>query len=219
MKEKSFYLNNDYRAYLLERFNRISKIYDTLMFLFPDYLRKIPVELSGVNSNSKVIDVCTGTGNLAIEFAKYAGEVVGVDISPEMLKIAQSKNSKVRFMLMDATKLQFLDKSFDIASISTALHEMPSHVREKVLKEMIRVTKEKIIVVDYKPPTNPILKSLYTKIISIYESKYFLEFTSNNLKDFFYSSGLKIEQEKKVFGIFCVYVCNILPHTLPECSA
>jgi len=197
----------NYIPYLLNRFRKISKFYDPLTFILPDYLRKIPVALSGVNSNSRIIDVCTGTGNLAIEFAKYAKEVVGVDISPEMIKVAQSKNSKVEFKLMDATKLEFPDKSFDIASISTALHEMPQETRKELLKEIIRVTKGKIIIVDYAPPANPVIRWLYKKIISIYESKYFREFVSNDLKELISSVGLAIALERKVFGIFSVFVC------------
>ena len=194
-----------------KRFSKISKFYDFVTFIFPDDLRRIPVTISGVNSTNRVIDVGTGTGNLAIEFAKYAGEVVGVDISPEMLKVAASKSTKgkIKFVLMDTTELQFADKSFDIASISTVLHEMPKDVREKVLKEIIRVTKEKIVIVDYVLPKNSIIRTICKKIIPVYESKYFTEFVTNNLKDFICSSGLKIIAEKKVFGIFGVYVCNI----------
>ena len=202
---------NDYIPYLLKRFRKISKFYDPITFILPDRLRKLPVALSGVTSKHKVIDVCTGTGNLAIEFAKYATEVVGIDISPEMLKIAQSKNSNVKFIHMDATQLEFQDKLFDIASISTALHEMPFEVREKVLKEIVRITKQKVIVIDYTPPSNPIIRYLYTKIISIYESKYFIEFVSNNLKKLIHYVGLEIILEKKVFGIFSIFVCQVKP--------
>lgn len=199
---------NSYLPYLLNRFKKVSKVYDFITFLLPDSLRKVTVKLSGVNSKSKVIDVCTGTGNLAIEFGKYANEVIGVDISPDMLEIARSKNSKVKFILMDATKLEFLDKSFDIASIVTALHEMPKEVREKVLNEIKRVTKDKVVIVDYVAPKNPLLRSLYIKLISLYESKYFNEFVNDNIEKLITKCGLTIELQKKLFGLFSVFVCK-----------
>jgi len=201
---------NGYIPYLLNRFHKISKIYNLITFFLPSDLRRVPVELSAVNSSHKVIEVGTGTGNLAIEFTKHAGEVVGIDISPDMLKIAESKNTlqNVKFILMDATKLQFPDKSFDIGVISTVLHEMPKESREKVLKELIRVTKEKIIIIDYALSRNTLLKNILAKTISLYESKYFYNFISTNFKDFISSLGLKISIEKKVFGLFNIYVCH-----------
>lgn len=199
---------NDYSTYLLDRFKKISKFYDFVTFLLPAGLRKVPVELSSVNSNSRVIDVCTGTGNLAIEFSKYAKEVVAVDISPDMLKVAESKKADVKFILMDATKLEFPDKSFDIATVSTALHEMPFEVRKKVLQEIKRVSSKEVIVIDYTLPENKLLKSILANIISIYESRYFKEFVSVSLREFLGQCGLMPKLEKQVLGLYRVYVCE-----------
>ncbi|NMX21127.1 hypothetical protein C5S30_01535 [ANME-1 cluster archaeon GoMg4] len=57
----------------------------------------------------KILDICSGTGTQAFAFAKRGYEVVGLDLSREMLKIAEKKNEyeDVRFVVADATKMPF----------------------------------------------------------------------------------------------------------------
>ncbi|MEW6557507.1 MAG: methyltransferase domain-containing protein [Elusimicrobiota bacterium] len=200
----------EYNDYLRKRFKKISKIYDILAL--SNCIRKPPVKLVDIKPETKILDVCTGTGNLALEFAKYSNNVVGIDISSEMLKVANKKNKsgKVKFILMDATKLEFEDKTFDITSISTSLHEMPENVRIEVLKEIKRVTKNKVIVIDYCLGGRKLFKKLVYKIISLYESKYFNEFICEDLRNLISEQRFEIEIEKIVLGIFKIFVCKII---------
>ncbi len=101
------------------------------------------VRLSGAKSGDRVLDVATGTGDLAIAFKKVVGdgEVIGVDFCAEMLVPAPAKASKhgveVTFQQGDATDLKFADQSFDVVSIAYGLRNVADAA--KAIREMARV--------------------------------------------------------------------------------
>lgn len=64
--------------------------------------------------NKKVLDVGAGTGRLSIRFASLGAETTALDISPEMLKVLNCKNSRIKTVVADAENLPFDDNSFDI---------------------------------------------------------------------------------------------------------
>ena len=106
-------------------------------------VRDKTVDFTDAGKGSKILDVATGTGKQALAFAERGYDVTGIDLSEAMLKVASKKNKyeKAKFALADATNLPFKDSSFDVSCISFALHDMPLSIREKALKEMVRVTK------------------------------------------------------------------------------
>ena len=160
----------------------------------------------------RVLDVCTGTGDVALEFARRCDDVTGIDLSAEMLAVARKKDreGKIRFLQMDATRLDFADREFDVSAISFALHDMPPQVREKVLREMARVTKRKIVIVEYRPSQNSVLRALYISLISLYESKYFPEFGRDDFRGLLARCGLQVEREKTAWlGLLRICVCRL----------
>lgn len=98
----------------------------------------------------RILDVGCGTGNYSIKLAKKDFEVVGVDISTEMLKIAMEKSKNmclpVKFIRCDARQLPFPENYFD-AALSVATFEFVSEPLA-VLGEMFRVIKKdgKIVI-------------------------------------------------------------------------
>lgn len=100
-----------------------------------------------------MVDFGCGPGYFTIDLAKKAQKVVGVDISPEMLKKAQrkAKKSKVKnieFLQSDGKSLQLESSSVDIILLVTVYHEVGDN--EVVLKEFGRVLKPsgKLVVVE-----------------------------------------------------------------------
>jgi SAM-dependent methyltransferase len=109
------------------------------------------VKRSEVTKNDRVLDVATGAGFLALEFAKNAQTVIGCDITRNMLvkAIEKQENSgldNTGFLLSDVESLPFPDESFDIVSCRFAFHHFPDP--GKALAEMKRVCKKRIIIVD-----------------------------------------------------------------------
>jgi ubiquinone/menaquinone biosynthesis C-methylase UbiE len=114
------------------------------------YLSEI-VKRSGVTKNHRVLDVATGAGFLAIEFAKTAQTVIGSDLTRNMLMKAIEKQEisgldNTGFLLSDVESLPFPDKSFDIISCRFAFHHFPDP--RKALTEMKRVCKKRMVIVD-----------------------------------------------------------------------
>jgi len=121
-------------------------------------------------NNEPILDVATGTGLLAADFARsisLLGYVVGVDLTLSMLKTARSRlrskqfGTKVDWVLARAENLPFRDESFGAASISLALRNV-SDV-QKTLAEMSRTTGSGGIVIslDFARPTNGLFRIFY----------------------------------------------------------
>ena len=158
----------------------------------------------------KILDVCTGTGTQAFAFAKKGYEVMGIDLSEEMLRVANKKNKyeNVRFVVADATKMPFENDYFECACISFGLHDMPYEVRHHVLDEMKRVS-EKIIVVDYHIPKNRLHRWLHVSFASLYESKYYRDFAKRDLEELLREHDLKVVTE--AYGLIDfvkIFVCE-----------
>ena len=154
------------------------------------------MDFTNAGTGSKILDVATGTGKQAFAFAKKGYDVTGIDLSEAMLKVASKKNKyeNAKFALADATNLPFKDKCFDVSCVSFALHDMPLTIREKVLKEMLRVTKPEgmIIIVDYALPENRIGRFLVYHFVKIYEKEYYSKFIKSDLEELLRKSRIEI---------------------------
>ncbi|MBL7063493.1 MAG: methyltransferase domain-containing protein [Anaerolineae bacterium] len=205
--------SREYRSYTIASFARWAKLYDPFVALFRlKGMRRETVEMSGVRPGDRVLDVCTGTGDVALEFARRCDDVTGIDLSAEMLAVARKKDreGKIRFLQMDATRLDFADREFDVSAISFALHDMPPEVREEALREMVRVTRKRIVIIDYNPPPSRLLRALYVAIVSLWESKYFPEFARDDFRGLLARCGLQVEREKTAWlGLLRICVCRL----------
>ena len=100
------------------------------------------------------LDVGCGTGALLARFAETNNSVrlFGIDISEEMIKIAQSKlGERATFFVCDSEKLPFNDISFDLLTCTFSFHHYPNP--QAVLLEMQRVLSQygKLILIDPSP--------------------------------------------------------------------
>jgi demethylmenaquinone methyltransferase / 2-methoxy-6-polyprenyl-1,4-benzoquinol methylase len=122
------------------------------------------VRWSGAKQGDRVLDCATGTGDLAIAFYKVvgpSGEVIGTDFVPEMLEVARTKTSAIRFEVADVTRLPFADNEFDIASISFGIRNVNDPVRG--LAELGRVVKSggRVMVLEFGQPPNRVISAGY----------------------------------------------------------
>ena len=168
-------------------------------------VRNQVVDIAKAGKGSTVLDAATGTGQQAFTFAKRGYDVIGVDLTESMLKIARKNNwgGFVKFETADAAHLRFEEDSFDVSCISFALHDMPPNVREKVLQEMVRVTRPNgvIVIVDYDLPHNKIGRALIYPLITLYEGKYYKQFIVSDLDSLLRKTGVEgIESVSVLFG-------------------
>jgi demethylmenaquinone methyltransferase/2-methoxy-6-polyprenyl-1,4-benzoquinol methylase len=194
----------EYYSLIKKVFDILAPFYDIVTMPFSRIRDKV-VNFTDATNGSKILDIATGTGKQAFAFAKRGYDVIGIDLSEAMLKIAHKKNKygNVKFEVADATDLRFEDSSFDISCVSFGLHDMPLFIRDKVLKEMARVTKRKgmIVIVDYALPENRIRRSLIYHFVKLYEGKYYSKFITSDLEALLRKSGIEIREEFPVlFG-------------------
>lgn len=193
-KEKEYYiLLKTYARFLAPFYNLFLA---SLMFGSEPKLRSKVADMTNAQKSYRILDLATGTGKQAFAFAKMGSDVVGVDLSEDMLGVAirANKYDNLRFEIADATRLPFEDNSFDISCISFALHDMIVSIREKALSELIRVTKAEgtIIIVDYAVPKNGFIRFFAYNIIRLFEP-YYNEFIRSDFENLVRKSGIQIE--------------------------
>ncbi len=112
------------------------------------------------DGDERALDAGTGTGALAFALAPFVGEVLAVDLSPELLEEARRRADpfpNVTFVEGDATRLDADSGTFDLAGCARTLHHV--HRPELVIAELERVTRPggAVLVVDQIAPADPLL--------------------------------------------------------------
>lgn len=131
--------------------------------------RSLALNELGIKPGEVAIDICCGTCDLTIALAKQVGvygRVVGLDFSPQMLRIGEAKCRRqqitnVQLMEGNALALPFADDIFDCATMAFALRNVNDISR--ALTEMKRVVKPggKVLALDISHPEHPLLRRLY----------------------------------------------------------
>jgi demethylmenaquinone methyltransferase/2-methoxy-6-polyprenyl-1,4-benzoquinol methylase len=192
-------MDKEYYEYISKFASGLAKVYAIADFLAKSTRNKV-VAMASPKRGSRILDVATGTGELVFAFAKKGLCATGIDLSKDMLRIARKNNKyeKANFEIADAASTPFKRNLFDVSCISLTLHDMPFRIREKVLREMVRITKLQgtIIIVDYAPlPKNRILRFLAYQITKLYETEYYSEFARSDQKGQLQRIGIEIREE------------------------
>ena len=153
-----------------EVFSSVAQSYDLmndLMSLGMHRLwKRFAIEMSGVREGSRVLDVASGSGDLAAAFARRvgaSGQVVMTDINAQMLGVGRDKLLDAGLVapaaLCDAEKLPFPDDRFDCVSVAFGLRNM-TH-KERALAEMARVTRPggRVLVLEFSRPWKPLARA------------------------------------------------------------
>ncbi|HEV2478159.1 MAG TPA: ubiquinone/menaquinone biosynthesis methyltransferase, partial [Puia sp.] len=116
-----------------------------------------------------VLDVATGTGDMAIMLTRYlaGAHVTGIDISRGMLEIGDQKirrqglESRISLQPGDSEALQFADGSFDAATVAFGVRNFEN--LEKGLREMLRVLRPggRLVVLEFSRPHTPGVRQIY----------------------------------------------------------
>jgi ubiquinone/menaquinone biosynthesis C-methylase UbiE len=103
---------------------------------------------------------------------------------------------------MDARKLGFADRMFDTAMLSLALHDMPRAVAIDVLREAARVTRRRILILDYELPRQPLLHRLSVAAIRWFETVYFPRYVREGLEPLLLDAGFRRFVRTPIRGSF-----------------
>ncbi len=167
------------KVQVTKMFDTISKEYDGLnrviSFGIDVKWRNKVVKLIAEKNPQNILDIATGTGDLAISLtATNAKEIIGLDISDGMLEVGRQKISSknldgmISMVIGDSEDLPFEDSSFDAITVAFGVRNFEN--LEKGLSEILRVLKPNgiFVILETSVPTNPIYRAgykFYSKLI------------------------------------------------------
>jgi demethylmenaquinone methyltransferase/2-methoxy-6-polyprenyl-1,4-benzoquinol methylase len=143
-------------------FDRIASVYDLMNSLMTAGLhhrwRARAADLAAVGPGDRVLDVATGTGDLAAELGRRVGpdgEVVGSDFSEAMLVVARRKAPGIVFEHGNALDLPYDDDEFDAATVGFGARNFSDLVQG--LREMSRVVRPggRVVILEITTPKRP----------------------------------------------------------------
>ncbi|WP_456378136.1 bifunctional demethylmenaquinone methyltransferase/2-methoxy-6-polyprenyl-1,4-benzoquinol methylase UbiE [Lutibacter sp.] len=219
-------------------FDTISKEYDGLnrviSFGIDVKWRKKVVKIIGNTNPDSILDIATGTGDLAINLTETkASKIIGLDISEGMLDVGRKKIKKlnlsntIEMVLGDSEKIPFEDNSFDAITVAFGVRNFED--LEKGLSEIYRVLKTggTFAVLETSVPTKTPYKQGYTfysnnilpligKLFSKDKSAY--KYLSDSAATFPYGEAfnnilrkigfIAIENKPQTFGVASIYIAK-----------
>jgi len=130
--------------------------------------RRATVEAGGAGPGDAVLDVCTGTGDLAFEFARALGgrgRVVGTDFCEPMVRLGRRKAAeeglRVGLGVADTLRLPFRDGSFAVAAAGFGIRNVADLAAG--VREMARVVRPggRVVILEFTRPSNPFFRVVY----------------------------------------------------------
>jgi demethylmenaquinone methyltransferase/2-methoxy-6-polyprenyl-1,4-benzoquinol methylase len=128
------------------------------------------VELVAPRPELRILDLATGTGDIALGLAARGAHVVALDITPRMIELAHAKSRSacsVRFLVGDMLALPFSSGLFDAVTVGYGLRNVPD--LGTAIDEAFRVLKAGGVVVslDFNRPRNLMIRSVYLAYLTI----------------------------------------------------
>jgi demethylmenaquinone methyltransferase / 2-methoxy-6-polyprenyl-1,4-benzoquinol methylase len=178
--ESKFYQVDEHRAEKVhELFATIARRYDLLNDIMSAGLHRRwkhrLVELAEGERKAEsgkhrdVLDLCCGTGDIAMLFAESGARVTGVDFTEEMLRVAAARKRRGSagaspspdWVRADALRLPFEDNSFDVVSVGYGLRNLADI--ELGLREILRVLRPggKFVTLDFGKPESKAFRTMY----------------------------------------------------------
>ena len=189
-----------------QMFSSIADRYDLLNHVLSlgldiGWRKKVAEETGNVECH-RILDVCTGTGDMAIELCRFwrgKAHIDGLDFSGELIAVGRQKirkahlTDKITLREGNAEKLPYKDEQFDAITITFGLRNIND--RNKALREFHRVTKPGgcFVCLEFSQPTNPFFSRSYSfyllkvvplvsKILGSDPGAY--QYLGNTIKDF-----------------------------------
>ena len=219
-------------------FDTISKEYDTLnrviSFGIDVKWRKKVVKIVKDANATRILDIATGTGDLAINLAEIPNsKIVGLDISEGMLAVGRKKieklklNNQIEMVTGDSENIPFKENTFDAITVAFGVRNFEN--LENGLSEILRVLKPRgiFVVLETSVPTKTPYKQGYTfystkilptigKLFS--KDKHAYKYLSNSAAQFPFGEAfnnilqkigfIAVENKPQTFGVASIYVAK-----------
>jgi demethylmenaquinone methyltransferase/2-methoxy-6-polyprenyl-1,4-benzoquinol methylase len=233
----------DKERYVRDMFADIAPRYDRLNAILSfnqhKVWRRLAVRLARVRVGDRCLDICTGTGDFAVDLARVVGNtgrVVGADFCEPMIRNGQDKTRRavggpITMMVANAEALPYPDQSFDAVTVGFGVRNV-AHL-DRAVSEMARVVRPggRVAILEFNRPT----RRWYRPFVDFYlfqvlpriggllsrreaytylpeSMKLFV--TREELAGIMEASGLRVEEIRDLnFGTVCIHL-GVKPDTL-----
>jgi len=185
------------QALVRDRFTRTAEIFGGSIQKTRAAEAEILASMVSAKKTDRAIDLACGTGALALAISTRVRFILGVDLTPAMLAVAQrsahqTNTGNVAFAIGNAQQIPFRDASVDLALTSYALHHVPDAPR--VIGEISRVLSHggRAGVIDIAVPENPSLAEMHDRIERVRDPSHTRTLARSDFEAYFKANRLRI---------------------------
>lgn len=144
---------------------------------------QLPLQGLTIASETKVLDLCCGSGQATRFLVQYSQDVTGLDVSPVSLKRAKQNVPQAQYVEALAEAMPFGDHQFDLVHTSVAMHEMKPEQLRQICQEVYRVLKPGGVfaMMDFHKPSNLLFVPGLTVFLWLFETETSWQLLETNL--------------------------------------
>ena len=164
--------------------------------------RSLCLEGIKINSDSKILDLCCGSGQTTQFLFQKSSQVTGLDASPKAIERAKIGVPQANYVNALAEKTPFPEQEFDLVHSSVALHEMETEQLREIIKEVYRILKPGglFAFIDLHKPTNFLLWPSLATFMWLFETETAWELLETDVIDELKNLGFNECQQKLYAG-------------------
>jgi ubiquinone/menaquinone biosynthesis C-methylase UbiE len=156
--------------------------------------RQLALQGLPIVQDSKILDLCCGSGQTTQFLVQRSRHVTGLDASPLSIRRAQQNVPQATYIEAFAEKIPLSDNEFDLVHTSAAMHEMEAEQLRQILQEVYRVLKPGgyFAMVDFHAPTNPIFVPGLAVFFWLFETETAWQLIKTDLADLLTEIGFQV---------------------------
>jgi len=155
---------------------------------------QLPLQGLKIHPETKVLDLCCGSGQATKFLVNFSNNVTGLDVSLVSLERARTNVPQASYVEAPAEEMPFADNQFDLVHTSVTLHEMKLSQLQAIINEVYRVLKPGGVfaVVDFHKPTNWLFWPGLALFLQLFETETAWQLLETDLIELLKDTGFKV---------------------------
>lgn len=164
--------------------------------------RQLALQGLEITPDSRVLDLCCGSGQTTQFLVERSHHVTGLDASPLSINRAKQNVPQADYIEAFAEKIPLPNDQFDVVHSSAAMHEMEPEQLQQILQEVYRVLKPSgyFAMVDFHQPTNPIFVPGLAVFFWLFETETAWKLLKTDLIELLRSVGFEVSSSSETAG-------------------